>query len=581
MNGKATYLALAISLVLSFNSAVAAERRISLEEYRDKVRAAWIGKMAGVGWGITTEFRYSHRIVPDSLMYGWSEGMINEGFNQDDIYLSAFALSLINDYGPGLDSRTVVLRRQDVEFEYGRRNSLVRNEGIAPPDLGHPFYKHTSDGCGYTCGADFSGLVAPGLPSAAMHFGEVFGSCTGYGDGIYGGILLGSMYCEAFFSDDIISVVKKGLESIPPQSLVRQAVSDVLRWYLADGNDWKATWRRIMDKYWWNEENNWTSWPYGGCLKGINLDSKSMCAFTVMALLYGNGNLERTMRIAVQASEDADCDASIAAGILCAMKGMTAIDKKFHSALDVGMKVKYLPYTFDELVSLTEKVARAVVPQWGGRIEEKGGREYFIIPNKAARVEPGEYLSSKEPGPLTGSRFTSEEIDCLDLVSDPGFETQSGAWSFFLDNRANHILPVRFESEIECGDSKESRTGLANACISLWYKNAYRNSGSKLFAGIRQIACVEPGCSYKLGCWVRNEGGASFVNRCKLRVRSLDGRTMKEVTFGDKKDWTKVALQFDSFSEAAVVIEAGFIGVNDVEMICRFDDFSMKKQNVE
>ena len=33
----------------------AAERRITLEEYRDKMKAAWVGQMVGVAWGQPTE----------------------------------------------------------------------------------------------------------------------------------------------------------------------------------------------------------------------------------------------------------------------------------------------------------------------------------------------------------------------------------------------------------------------------------------------------------------------------------------------------------------------------------------------
>ena len=33
-------------------------RKISIEEYRDKMKGGWIGQIAGVCWGAPTEFRY-------------------------------------------------------------------------------------------------------------------------------------------------------------------------------------------------------------------------------------------------------------------------------------------------------------------------------------------------------------------------------------------------------------------------------------------------------------------------------------------------------------------------------------------
>lgn len=168
-----SFVILAVSLP---KSGIAGERRIPLTEYADKVRAAWLGKMAGVGWGITTEFRYSHRLVPDSMMQPWCVKRVNEGYNQDDLYLSLLSLELLRKYGPEVSARTACIERQNLQFEYGGRNPLVFRDSIAPPDLGHPHYKPTSDGCGYTCGADFSGIVAPGLPAAPVRFAASFGT---------------------------------------------------------------------------------------------------------------------------------------------------------------------------------------------------------------------------------------------------------------------------------------------------------------------------------------------------------------------------------------------------------------------
>lgn len=207
-----SFVILAVSLP---KSGIAGERCIPLTEYADKVRAAWLGKMAGVGWGITTEFRYSHRLVPDSMMQPWCVKRVNEGYNQDDLYLSLLSLELLRKYGPEVSARTACIERQNLQFEYGGRNPLVFRDSIAPPDLGHPHYKPTSDGCGYTCGADFSGIVAPGLPAAPVRFAASFGTDRCYGDGLYGGIFVGAMYCEAFLQQICVGLSKKPCGRFP------------------------------------------------------------------------------------------------------------------------------------------------------------------------------------------------------------------------------------------------------------------------------------------------------------------------------------------------------------------------------
>lgn len=558
----------------------ASERRIALTDYADKVSAAWLGKMAGVGWGITTEFRYSHRLVPDSMMQPWRAEMVNEGYNQDDLYLSLLSLELLRTYGPEISARTACIERQNLQFEYGGRNSLITRDSIAPPDLGHPHYKPTSDGCGYTCGADFSGIVAPGLPAAPVRFAASFGTDRCYGDGLYGGIFVGAMYCEAFFTEDLCRIVEEALRSIPEQSLVACAVRDVVRWHQLHPDDWKRTWQLIMDKYWWNEENNWIAWPYGGVRKGINLDSKSMAAMSVMALLYGEGDFRRTMRIAVQGSEDSDCNASIAAGVLLASRGMAAVDKELLGALDRKRRFKYFARTFDDMTDLTLEVARQVIPFFGGRIESRDGVEWIVVPARGEDLRKTEYISSKNPKSLAQSRFSVQEMEQLELLVDPGFENDDPAWSFFSDLRNNHILPVERIGRIEGAAENRARTGFGNAVLGSWFRSGYPRANTRLFSGIRQTVRVEPERTYRMSCFVRTEG-EGFAGRGVLRVMTLDGRMVASATFGDKPEWTRVGVEVKSGEEQWLVVEIGFRGVENQRMTLRIDDCSLRMESRE
>ncbi len=48
-------------------------------------------------------------------------------------------------------------------------------KGIAPPNSGHPAFSECSDAIDYQIEADFSGLIAPGIPNTAIELGEKFG----------------------------------------------------------------------------------------------------------------------------------------------------------------------------------------------------------------------------------------------------------------------------------------------------------------------------------------------------------------------------------------------------------------------
>ena len=51
-------------------------RKISVDEYVNKMKAAWIGQMIGVGWGAPTEFRFVAETIPDDEMPEFNSDMV-------------------------------------------------------------------------------------------------------------------------------------------------------------------------------------------------------------------------------------------------------------------------------------------------------------------------------------------------------------------------------------------------------------------------------------------------------------------------------------------------------------------------
>lgn len=60
---------------------------ISVETYRDKVKGGLVGSMAGVAYGYPVEFHYKNWI-PESSLPNWYDTLIQNAYDQDDIYLS-------------------------------------------------------------------------------------------------------------------------------------------------------------------------------------------------------------------------------------------------------------------------------------------------------------------------------------------------------------------------------------------------------------------------------------------------------------------------------------------------------------
>ncbi len=146
-------------------------RHLSVTDYRDKMKAGWVGQIAGVSWGAPTEFKYRDTIMPEDAMPAWQPGMINDAFDQDDLYVEMTFLRTMEQHG--LDCS---IRQAGIDFansgyrlwcanDAGRKN--LRN-GIAPPDSSHPKFNNYPNDIDYQIEADFSGLIAPGMPNVAI-----------------------------------------------------------------------------------------------------------------------------------------------------------------------------------------------------------------------------------------------------------------------------------------------------------------------------------------------------------------------------------------------------------------------------
>jgi hypothetical protein len=92
----------------------------------------------------------------------------------------------------------------------------------------------------------------------------------------------------------------------------------------------------------------------------------------MMGLLYGHGDIEQSMEIAMRAGQDSDCSTPIVGEVLGTWKGVDAVPEKWKSDLDRGVLLAGTPYTYDDLVELSTRLARSIVEARGGSVEAVG-----------------------------------------------------------------------------------------------------------------------------------------------------------------------------------------------------------------
>ncbi len=375
-------------------------RRLPVKEYRDKMKAGWIGQIFGVSWGGPTEGRYQ-KIMPLDKMPPFSEDLVNDAFGQDDLYVEMTFLRTMEEYGYDVPIRQAGIDFANSGYALWVANAAGRSNlrnGIAPPDSSHPKFHNCAGAIDYQIEADYSGLIAPGMPDVVIALGEKFGRLMNYGDGVYAGQFMGAMYAEAFFEKDVMKLIDAGLKAIPAESLYAGMVRDMLQWHRENPTRWEKTWELAEKKY--NQDRNYNI---------SALDVKREGAWVLMGLLYGNSDLDQTIIISCRCGFDSDCNPSSSGGILFTSRGIANLPDKYYRKLDETKVFSHTAYNFPRLLDVCEKLARQGLARIGGRIEkDANGEEVFVIPVKAPT--PSKFEDLKNPGPVAASLYSDEEM---------------------------------------------------------------------------------------------------------------------------------------------------------------------------
>jgi ADP-ribosylglycohydrolase len=388
---------LAAGLALVIPSSVrtddaAAERtvRLSTEMLRDKIKGGWAGQTIGVTFGGPTEFRYRGTMIDDYTPIAWYDGLLEETFVKtpglyDDIYVDLTFVDVVEKYGVDAPADRFADAFAHAGYQLWHANQMARYNilrGMKPPVSGDWRNNPDADDIDFQIESDFIGLMSPGMPTAASGMADRVGHIMNSGDGWYGGVYIASMYSLAFISSDVNYVVIEGLKAIPVGTRFHQTISAVIDLHKQYPDDWKRAWFEIQKK--WAEDV--------GCADGVfaafDIDARLNAAYVVLGLLYGGGDMTRTISIATRAGQDSDCNPSSAAGILGAIVGYSKIPAFWKQGLsDVEpMAFQHAGLSLNDAYDLTVKHALDVIRRNGGEVAP----DHVVIavqPVKAVRVE--------------------------------------------------------------------------------------------------------------------------------------------------------------------------------------------------
>lgn len=411
--------ACALALCVLFSCAVCEQPsgQILLDRYENAVRAAWLGKMVGVSTGRSCEFAFKGewaQHVPT-----WNEALLDIALIEDDLYIPYAMMKVLDEQGTAVSGAEMAVALYPYSFEFWGDHLRTFEAGIAPPSAGHPAHSPYPDALSYSFAADFSGLIAPGNISVPVELAQRFGSMLVYADGIYGGAFVGAMYTKALMCDDMRAILDTALGAVPQDAWLYQAIKDVLDMYDAGESDAQKAFNFITDKYYFEPMYNWIEWPYGGRLNGINLDAKLNCAYIAIALLYGEGDIEKTLEIALKCGQDTDSNAANALGVLFTTIGYEDLPETYKRPLKGNMTFLYVEDTFDALVKLTKRLAL----KYNTCIETAQGTA-LVIQKSGAPLIDSPARNSRTPAKMDTVLFSDEQMARMvkPALEDGGFE---------------------------------------------------------------------------------------------------------------------------------------------------------------
>jgi len=375
---KIAVMVLLLVLAVPVITSGANTRKITCQEYLDKVYGGWLGKISGLTLGVPKEF--SEPWPPSDVSY-FAEvpDHFADLYSGDDLYFPLLAQVCLRKYGLH-PTQEQYLKEWDVRLYTGRiwgANRIALEHyraGIMPPKTGWPGFNGGHD-IDAQIGLDTMGWVAPGMINTAAGMADVGAHLMCWGDGADGAVFVAALLSEAFFTSDLEPLIRKGQSVLPSGSLYTEMVDDILRWH-REQQDWRMTRQLLARKY--SEEkklNDIAAVINGGAV--------------LTGLLYGEKNFGRTVIIAMQCRWDSDCNASTAGGILGTMLGASRIEPRwvqiFHDTYE-NYCLRGLPrwLRISDIARETADIGEKVILENGGAVTGSGENRVFLVPEQNA-----------------------------------------------------------------------------------------------------------------------------------------------------------------------------------------------------
>ena len=329
-----------------------AKKAPAVDDYEDRVLAAWLGRCAGCnlgkpvegyGWDRAKLRHYLQEMrafplddyipVADPMPAGYTlnpswavatRGRVRAMARDDDLDYTMLGLRVLETYGRGYTSRDVAqewLRGMPFDMVYTAERVAYRNLvwGLQPPATAtcrNPY----REWIGAMIRADIFGYVAPGDPQSAAVLSYQDAALSHTANGIYGEMWAAALVAAAFTSLSAKEALEQAARVVPARSRLSESLHLTLRTF-EQGGSWddamQSMEQRLEGYHWVHTINN--------------------AEVVTAALLWGEGDFSRTIGLAVEAGLDTDCTGATAGSVFGALHGTMSLPKHWTTPLEDTM----------------------------------------------------------------------------------------------------------------------------------------------------------------------------------------------------------------------------------------------------
>jgi len=422
---------LLLTTILFWTCATNTTREISVKTVQDKIYASWLAQIIGNIYGLPHENAHINDPGPETFPYGYGRNTeylkrINGAFSDDDTDFEYMYLMAMEKYGPEPKYQDLA----DMWMYHVRNRVWLANRaalaamhyGNSPPVTGMELYNPHWFQIDPQLVNEIWAVTSPGMISYAAAKSDWVAQITNDGWGVEPTMHYGAMYAAAFFESDVNKLIDIGVKALPPESHFAKTIQDMKELYKKYPQDWKSARKDMADKYYHNEPTNTkTIW---------NANLNGACG--ILALLYGQGDFQKTLDLSCAMGFDADNQAATMSGLLGIIIGTEGLpDELLFPLKDVDWKLPFndlyknvsrhdMPdASLKDMAARMSQLAEKIILMNGGQLITKEDGEYYQINAAAHFTAPLEIPSAPMPYIEVGQPL---EFTFLVVGGSPPFE---------------------------------------------------------------------------------------------------------------------------------------------------------------